>query len=558
MKMKLMKIEIKQQQNDPAGSHNSGNVVDEEFYEIAITGDEVASDSETESTTSLSNDASAHANSCLYPNVRNSLGSMNVKCKDCGALHFMDERLTKSSPKNPLFGSCCLEGRIRLPNLKEPPQQLKELYEGTHRLARLFQRYMPRYNSCNAFTSLGCTLKPRELKGKGPLVFTIHGELRHQTSTLLPENGDRATYSQLYIYDPSDVVSKRMKDNPMLDKEVPSTEKDVYVSLQCKSDKDKRRYNLPTIDEVSVILPGDGTIKSGVRDIVLHLKGSRYLERINECHPAYLPLHYVLLFPYDELSWEPDMVRWNVELKKPTKVRLSQKDYYGYRLFPRVGEYSTILRGGMLLQEFLVDAWAATEQNRLEWMKHGQLKLHAQNYKKVYKMASSNQNPAETGLPLILPSSFTCGPRYMDEIYHDSMAITRYNHHPDIFLTMTANPNWEEIRGSLFQHQQPYERPDILARVFEMKRKALMDEIQQNKAFETTVTHVYTIEFQKRGLPHMHALIFLDTADKIHTPEKVDNIVCAEFPDEVDDPLLFETIQKCMVHGPCGSRKPDA
>ncbi|XP_026435539.1 uncharacterized protein LOC113333243 [Papaver somniferum] len=146
----------------------------------------------------------------------------------------------------------------------------------------------------------------------------------------------------------------------------------------------------------------------------------------------------------------------------------------------------------------------------------------------------------------------------MDEIYHDSMAITRYNHHPDIFLTMIANPNWEEIRGSLFQHQHPHERPDIVARMFELKRKALMDEIQQNKVIGTTVTHVYTIEFQKRGLPHMHALIFLDKADKIHTPEKVDNIVCAEFPDEVDDPLLFKTIQKCMVHGPCGSRKPDA
>lgn len=349
---------IARHQQDKLCSHNSGNrckramgisissnsnsshdrTIDEEFYEIGSTDDEVVSDNETESATALSQDTGAHANSCLYPNVRHSLGSMNVKCRDCGALHFMDERLTKSSPKNPLFGSCCLEGRIRLPNLREPPQQLKELYEGTHKLARLFRRCIRRYNSCNAFTSLGCTLRPRELKGKGPPSFTIHGELRHRTGTLLPEKEDHVTYSQLYIYDPSAALSKPKKDNPMLDeevlkiiqevllknnafvqkykqaydilKEVPSTENDVYVSLQYKSDKDKRRYNLPTIDEVSVILPGDGTIKSGVRDIVLHLKGSHYLERINECHPAYLPLHYVLLFPYGELSWKPDMVRW--------------------------------------------------------------------------------------------------------------------------------------------------------------------------------------------------------------------------------------------------------
>ncbi|KAI3985006.1 hypothetical protein MKX01_004774, partial [Papaver californicum] len=155
-------------------------------------------------------------------------------------------------------------------------------------------------------------------------------------------------------------------------KEVPPTEKDIYVSLQYKSDKDKGRYNLPTVDEVFVILPGDGTIQSVVRDIVLHLKGGRHLERIDECHPTYLPLHYVLLFPYGELGWDPNMLRWNVEFKKATEKRLSQMDYYSYIIFPREGEYSMILRGGMLFQEFVVDAWAATKQNHLGWIEHGQ------------------------------------------------------------------------------------------------------------------------------------------------------------------------------------------
>ncbi|KAI3834855.1 hypothetical protein MKW98_015968, partial [Papaver atlanticum] len=83
---------------------------------------------------------------------------------------------------------------------------------------------------------------------------------------------------------------------------------DVHVSLQYEKGSDPRCYNLPTTDEIAVILPEDGeTINSGPRDIILHLKGSRALHRINECHPAYLPLHYILLFPYGELGWEPGM-----------------------------------------------------------------------------------------------------------------------------------------------------------------------------------------------------------------------------------------------------------
>lgn len=123
---------------------------------------------------------------------------------------------------------------------------------------------------------------------------------------------------------------------------------------------------------------------------------------------------------------------------------------------------------------------------------------------------------------------------------------------------MTANPRWEEITSALLPEQQPHDRPDLIARVFELKRKALIKEIQEKKVFGRTVGHVYTIEFQKRGLPHMHMLIFLAKEDKIHTPEQVDNIVCAEFPDKEKDPDLFQTVQRCMVHGPCGTRNPNA
>lgn len=56
-----------------------------------------------------------------------------------------------------------------------------------------------------------------------------------------------------------------------------------------------------------------------------------------------------------------------------------------------------------------------------------------------------------------------------------------------------------------------------------------MKEIETSKVFGNKVAHVFTIEFQKRGLPHMHALLFLKSPNKIRTCAQVDKLVCAEF-----------------------------
>ncbi|XP_028116872.1 uncharacterized protein LOC114314596 [Camellia sinensis] len=138
------------------------------------------------------------------------------------------------------------------------------------------------------------------------------------------------------------------------------------------------------------------------------------------------------------------------------------------------------------------------------------------------------------------------------------MAITRYNQHPDIFLTMTANRNWPEITSALLPHQKPIDRLDLIACVFELKRKCFMKEIEANRVFGNKVAHVFIIEFKKRGLPHIYALLFLKGLDKIWTCAQVDKLVCAEFLDPNDELMFFETIKCCMVHGPCGARNPQA
>lgn len=69
---------------------------------------------------------------------------------------------------------------------------------------------------------------------------------------------------------------------------------------------------------------------------------------------------------------------------------------------------------------------------------------------------------------------------------------------------------------------------------------------------------ISTIEFQKRGLPHAHILLFLDGLKTDLSPEVIDQIICAEIPNRDIDPDLFEIVTNCMIHGPCGHLKPNA
>ena len=73
------------------------------------------------------------------------------------------------------------------------------------------------------------------------------------------------------------------------------------------------------------------------------------------------------------------------------------------------------------------------------------------------------------------------------------------------------------------------------------------------KAFGPVRSHMYTIEWQKRGLPHAHILIWL--IHKLKTTD-IDSIISAELPDPNQDEELFKIIESQMIHGPCGKARP--
>ena len=54
----------------------------------------------------------------------------------------------------------------------------------------------------------------------------------------------------------------------------------------------------------------------------------------------------------------------------------------------------------------------------------------------------------------------------MNSKYQDAMAIVHAHGKPDLFITMTMNPNHPDVTAALLPEQSPSDQPDIITRVF--------------------------------------------------------------------------------------------
>ncbi|XP_058802820.1 uncharacterized protein LOC131670858 [Phymastichus coffea] len=257
---------------------------------------------------------------------------------------------------------------------------------------------------------------------------------------------------------------------------------------------------------------------------------------------------YPLFYPYGTQGWHKNLTRVN-----DTK-RISRMAYYKHRIAVRADEFNPFIRGGRLFQQWAVDSYVKVEKDRIQYCKDHQKELRADTYKGLsdFMQNTAIEVGGQVGKTVVLHSSFTRSPRYMQQCYQDAMVIVNEKGKPDVFATMTCNPNWPDIQENLLSGQQASGRSDIVSRVFHLKKYRLLDVIVKKILFGKITAFVYVIEFQKRGLPHMHLLITLANGFKWTTPEIVDKYISAEFPNKINNPRLYDIILKHMVHGPCG------
>ncbi|XP_016192871.2 uncharacterized protein LOC107633785 [Arachis ipaensis] len=482
------------------------------------------------------------------------MDSTFYECEHCNnALFWYDERSNKSyNSTEPKFKLCCNGGK---------------------------------------FTSMGAKIDHGVTTSRGPPTFILSGENYHLMGSLIPPAGNRPKFAQLYVFDTQNEVQNRMvairgENNKEIHEDIvrdfkkmldennvlvrafrmarESVAKDANTTIKLrllgKREKDGRRYNLPLTNEVAALIVGDFDIYKIDRDIVVETQTEK-LQRINQLNPTYLGLQYPLLYPYGEDGYKED-IPLNNRNQNAGKRRqeVSIREFFAFRIQEKLADGSPLLYSRQLFQQFLVDGYPMIESSQLSFIRLYQEKFRCEIYKRIKEAVLSGETtPSSRGKCIILPSSFTGGPRYTIQNYQDAMAICKVVGYPDLFITFTCNSKWPEVEEFIKNKElNPEDRPDIVCRAFKAKLDLLIKDIRVNKIFGRVSAVVYTIEFQKRGLPHAHILLFLHKDDKYPTAEDIDKIISAEIPDKELDPEYFEVVQKHMIHGPCGLARKDS
>jgi hypothetical protein len=379
------------------------------------------------------------------------------------------------------------------------------------------------------------------------------------------------------------------------------------IVIRTNGDVDHRRYNAPTglgENEVAGIMPGSED--SGLdqrREIRIRAKGNPSdLHYISDAHKYYDSLHFVLFHPRGEQGWKKDGIllvnppqrqtrprRSNttqslvadeahegVDTNEENDVQPSDEEEHrsqgrGRQLYvSELGfaaffmqdrntiDHSLFIYGKKLFQEWLVDQYCKIESRRLLWVRMNQKNLRSDLYQGLADaLAAGDTNNLENlGKRVILPSTHVGSPRYLQQLYQDAMGIVRALGKPDYFITMTCTPKWPELKNELKPGEVANDCPDLICRVFRLKLNALMNFLTKEKIMGKVIGHIHVVEFQKRGLPHAHILLIMADEDKPRTTEDYDRLVCAEIPDQNENPRLWKVVTETMLHGPCGPANP--
>nr|GEV85752.1 DNA helicase [Tanacetum cinerariifolium] len=169
-----------------------------------------------------------------------------------------------------------------------------------------------------------------------------------------------------------------------------------------------------------------------------------------------------------------------------------------------------------------------------------------------------DRDGSDLGTRLVLSTTFTGGLRYMYSHYLDALAIFRVHGNPSFFINFTCNTNWPEIEEYMdeFLELTSGDRADIVNRVFEKKVRDYIKFVRSEQIFGDITAFLYTIEFQKRRLPHYHSLLWLNESSKIRQDSDVDKHITAELPTNDEDG--YRVISELMMHGPCGHANSNA
>jgi len=413
------------------------------------------------------------------------IGKMNVECQYCKAKHFQAEKVHN---KGNSFNDCCSHGKVMLEPLPPLPDKLQQLFSGNHQKSKEFLTNLRGYNSAFSFASFNANLVNFKAQRRGPYCFKIQGQIYYQINTALyPATKEQSSYGQLFIFDANEATEYRLNANTNLDEEFLHTLDNIIRSnnifaqsyemmheevrnqenlglnvpnlkmafLNKKIGIDRGRYNVQRTNEVAAIFSttADGDIPDCY--VTIRNKCDKTLKYVSTMNPNVEPWIYPMYYPHGTQGWHDN-------IKQINGKRVTRSMYIQYRMAMR-DNINIFLIGKRLFQQWLVDNYVKIEKDRINWCKENQKQLRMKKYQGLIDYLENKATDANARVGRVLPSTFIGSPRNMMQNYQDAMAIVRKYGKPDVFITMTCNPNWLEIKENLLPNQQPADRPDICA-----------------------------------------------------------------------------------------------
>ncbi|XP_063993418.1 uncharacterized protein LOC135171058 [Diachasmimorpha longicaudata] len=186
---------------------------------------------------------------------------------------------------------------------------------------------------------------------------------------------------------------------------------------------------------------------------------------VSDLHRSYDALQYPLIFWQGQDEYHLKINQCDPNRGAYGNKKVSSMNYYAHRIMVRLNQDNYILRFRQLFHQYIVDMFAEVGSERLRFIRYNQAKLRSEEYVHLRDAVAGNidgnLNPNDIGKSFIFPSSYIGRPRNMQEYIQDAMTYVRHYGRPDLFITFTCNPNWQEIQTLLLPGQQAIHRHDI-------------------------------------------------------------------------------------------------
>ena len=109
-------------------------------------------------------------------------------------------------------------------------------------------------------------------------------------------------------------------------------------------------------------------------------------------------------------------------------------EYYAFRLQQRRCEATTLICGDRLFQQYIVDAFASVEENRLRFIIKNNKNLRSKIYQGIHDaLHKGDFDGNNVGKKVYCLRALLGVKRYMVQNYQDAMAICRFYGPPDLF-----------------------------------------------------------------------------------------------------------------------------